>query len=407
MSVPTATRKSHKAAFALAACLVVLWGFGHRLYDGLMPLFAEVFGLSGLKLGLTLSVYNVVYVFAALPAALYARAFGYKAAILLGLGFLAVGAFTLYPASKAPGFAFFLLAVTAMATGWLILEIAANPLFAAFGPPGRAVFRLNLAQCLYPVGALIGIATGQWILSTDRAQPQAGEAYAIAHPYIVVGALVVLIAFLIEESEFPEAAKERLPGFGGVRREIRLLLAHPVIRFAMVAQFGSVVGMGMLWATADGALRTGFAGLAGAKTADIFFLCTAVFGAGRLIGTALMRAVAPATVLLAHSVLGCAAALAGILGGDLATALAVLGLSLALSISWPTILGLALQGFKHEMKIITAFLALAGAAGGIAYHVLGTAFGGAPHSAMFATAGLCSAVIAAFAYSRMQRGTAG
>jgi FHS family L-fucose permease-like MFS transporter len=74
-----------------------------------------------------------------------------------------------------------------------------------------------------------------------------------------------------------------------------------------------------------------------------------------------------------------------------------LSLSIALSITWPTILGLAIQGFGQEMKMATALLASSGALGAVAYHIGLTAEGGMDGSIKLAITGLCFAVIARYA----------
>lgn len=394
-------RKTYIAAFALTASLVAFWGLGHRLYDTLMPLLADAFHLQGMRLGLTQSIYNFVYLFTALPAALYARCFGYKAAILLGLGLVAVGAFTLYPASETLAFPFFVIATLFMAQGWLVLEIAANPFFMAFGSQDRAVFRLNLAQCLYPIGAIAGVCAGHWLADKNLALPSAGYSYSFAHPYILIGACVLVLAFLVEETDYPESAKERIPGLRGIMDEIKTLLANPLIRFGMLAQFCGIVAVGAMWTSMLSALRA-IPALLSVDGKDIFLLCTVLFAIGRLIGTALMIKMSPAKVLVLFAGSGSAMAVLGGLCGAIPAAMSLLGLNLALSVTWPTILGLAIQGLGQKMKIATALLALAGAIGAIVYHLAGTVFG-AFATAQLGLVAVCCAVVTAFALFALEK----
>ncbi len=399
MPSPEAAKRPAKKfilAFALAASLAALWGFGHRLNDTLSPQFTGIFQLQGWQLALTQSIYNLVYLLCALPAALYARRFGYKATILLGLGFVAVGAFTFYPAAETLAFPYYLLATICIAQGWLTLEIAANPLFAAWGSPEHAVFRLNLAQSLYPAGALAGIFAGRWLLDYNLVLPQAGFAYSIAHPYIVVGACVLLLAFVFEETDFPAVAQARIPGITGIGSEIKMLLAQPLLRYAMAAQFGGIVAMGTTLAVTADAVHSGFPQGTFVQPGDVIFLCTGLFAIGRVAGTALMYKRSPAKLLVFYAASGCLmAAIAAVFGGTVA-ALGVLGLNLALSITWPTILGLAIQGLGQEMKVATALLALTGALGAVVCHMALAAVGERNGATELAITVLCCAVTACY-----------
>ena len=399
MPAPTSPHKKRfVVAFVLTASLVALWGFGHRLHDTLVPVFADVFQLHGLHLALIFSVYNFVYIFGALPAALYARRFGYKAAILLGLGFVAVGAFTFYPAAETLAFPYYLIATICMAQGWLTLEIAANPLFAAWGLPGRAVFRLNLAQCLFPLGALAGVFVAQWLLQHDLALPQAAFRYSIAHPYIMLGGGVLLLAFLFEETPFPDVAQERIPGLKGIGREIGALLADPLMRLAPVAQFCGIVAVGMNWVVTADAVQHGIVFLSFLQPRDTIVLFTVLFAIGRFIGTALMVKMPAARVLLLYGFGGVfGAAIAAVCAGS-AAALGALGLGIALSITWPTILGLAIAGLGQKMKLATALLAIAGALGAVADKMALEITGGLNSAIAMAISALCCAVITYYAW---------
>ena len=385
-------------AFAVTASLVLLWGLGHRLHDTLLPLFAEVFELQGVRLALISRIYNFVYIVGALPAALYARRFGYKAAILLGLGLVAVGAFTFYPAAETRGISSYAVATTCMAAGWLTLEIAANPLFAAWGDPKRAVFRLNLAQNLYPIGALAGIAIGRWLLHSELALPKAAFSYPLAHPYIVLGACILLVAFVIEETAYPPVAQERRPGLTGIGAEIKMLLAQPLIRYAMLAQFCAITATGLTFAMITYAVHTASPFWTFVAERNVVILCMVLFAIGRLIGTALMAKIAPATVLLVYTTGGCCFALiAAFFGGSMAT-LGLMGLTVCVSLTWPTILGLAIQGLGPQMKVATALVAIAGAIAGVSYNVALTASGGPNNMLALPVAALCCAMMAIFAW---------
>jgi FHS family L-fucose permease-like MFS transporter len=256
---------------------------------------------------------------------------------------------------------------------------------------------LNLAQCLFPLGSIVGIVTARWLLTSDLVLPQSGFSYSIAHPYIVVGACVLLLAFVFEETRFPSVAQDRRPGVHGIRPEIQSLLARPHLRFAMLSQFCGIVAVGMIWALTVDTVRAGIPHLDFLKPSDGVLVCMGLFGIGRLIGTALMHKYPPSTVLLHFALGGIVMAVLAVVCGGMVGVVGVLSLSFALSITWPTILGLAIQGLEQEMKIATALLASVGAVGAVAYHIALTIGGGMNSTIELAITALCFAVIACYA----------
>jgi FHS family L-fucose permease-like MFS transporter len=137
--------RKHKTVLIVIFGVFVLWGIGHRLYETLVPEFAQAFSLNSSQLVLTQSLYDLVYFVLAVPAAIYARTFGSKATIIFGLGSWSVGAFLFYPAALQHAFLFFLFAAAVMSCGYIFLEIAANSVVAQLGPPQTATLRLNFA----------------------------------------------------------------------------------------------------------------------------------------------------------------------------------------------------------------------------------------------------------------------
>jgi FHS family L-fucose permease-like MFS transporter len=348
------------AAFILTVSLFALWGLGHRLYDTLLPQFAKVFDLRSFQLALTQSVYSIVYFVGAIPAALYARRFGYKAAILIGLGSVCVGAFVLYPAAETHVFDYFLGAIALMSLGWILLEVAANPLAACLGPEEHFVQRLNLAQSFFPLGALAGMFIGNWLLDYNLALPAERFAHSIVHPYIVIGVAVLVLAYLFDDTRFPAIATEQTRGFKAVGGEFRTLLTSPLFLFGIVAQFFSVMALAGTWSQTGRHPELSFLG-------NAFVASMAVFALGRFAGSALMVRIKPALLLALFCFGGIVLCLVAVCFGGLAGGLAMVATSFFLSITWPTVLGLSIQPLGKLMKLGTALICMGSALGGFAY----------------------------------------
>lgn len=360
MNFLRAQSRAFAVAIALTASLVALWGMGHRLYDTLAPEFSAAFDLSSYQWALTRSIYNIVYIVGAIPAALYALRFSYKAAILLGLGCICVGAFTLYPAAETHTVAYFLVAVGIMSFGWIVLEVTANPLAASLGSRHNFVQRLNFVQSFYPIGALAGVLVGRWLTGSHLSQPDA-SAVAIAHPYIVFGAAVLLLAFLFEEVRFPAIASERIRG--KIPMDILALLRQPLFVFALIAQFFGVVVL-----SESG--RAGMAIVAGiAADTDIvtdwpvWSICLLLVG--RIAGAGLMSVMRPTQVLGLFSAGGVVMALLAANTDGFAAVIGVMGARIFVAAIWPTVLGIAIRDSGANMKLATALMCIAGASGGV------------------------------------------
>ena len=101
----------------------------------------------------------------ALPASLFVRRFSYKAAIMVGFAFYAIGALLAVPAASTATFGLFLFGSYVLTYGLAFLETACNPYILAMGPRETATQRLNLAQAFNPVGSLIGMSVATLVLA--------------------------------------------------------------------------------------------------------------------------------------------------------------------------------------------------------------------------------------------------
>lgn len=356
--------RRHKLAFVLAFGLFALWGVGHRLYDTLVPEFAIAFGLDSRELVLTQSVYSLVYFLFAIPAAIYARAFGSKAAIVFGLGSWCVGAFMFYPAAQQHAFLFFLFAAAVMSCGYIFVEIAVNPIVARMGPPETATRRLNFAHALYPIGVLAALYVGRWVILSDLALPTERLANAVVQPYMVIGAAVLLLAFVVDNTKFPPFATER-----GSRHqaasEFRTLLSRPMFLAAVGAQFCNVAAQAGTWTLSNWYVQSAMPGATAPVVADFLLAALVIFGIGRFTGAFLMLRYDPVRLLALFSGSGLVlSTIAAFNSGPLGV-YAMVASSFSMSIMFATILGTAIKDLGPLTKAGTALVYMGGAGSGI------------------------------------------
>ena len=394
-SKTVSTASGFRTAFVLTLSLFALWGMGQQLCGVLLPQIAGPLHLKGFEDAVATNASAVVYMLCAIPAAVYAVRLGYKAAILCGLGCVTLGCFTLYPAVALHAHGYFLIAIITMSLGWVFLDVSANPLAASLGTDDKFVWRLNVAQAVYPVGTIAAIIFDKWLTGTQVSVFGTHFTLSTADPYILLGAGVVLIAYLFEAKPFPAVAIERTSG--GEGKILRALFSDRTVLFAMAAQ-----GLGITILIFNGGiggryLTTAFHAASTGPLDDVFFWAALIFAAGRLAGCYLMRFIAPGRLLIIFAIAGVVCSLAAAAGWTTLSGFAVLANQFFAAILWPTILGLSIRGRGPQMKLATALVCMGGAAGGIAFQLMLTAWPSMPTQAGMAIMALCFAAIFGFA----------
>jgi FHS family L-fucose permease-like MFS transporter len=414
--MPTATRSRTAYAFVLIVSLFFLWGVANNLNDILIKQFKKAFELSDFRAGLVQSAFYAGYFLLAIPASLVTRRFGYKAALLVGLGLYAAGAFLFYPAAAVRTYGLFLGALFIIASGLAFLETAANPLVTVLGPAEGAARRLNFAQSFNPLGSITGVLIGQhFIFSgveltpsqlavlTDGARSAyyASQSTAVQVPYLVLGAVVLVWALLIALVRLPTAIGSA-SGYRPGAVQIRNLMRNTNFLLAVLAQFFYVGGQVCIWSYLIRYAQQTLPGMPERHAADFLMIALAVFMIGRFAGTALMRYIAPARLLaifasIALALVTLAVVFPGRIGID-----ALVATAFFMSIMFPTIFALGLRGLDDdERKVASSFLVMAIIGGATLTVVMGAISDAAGiHRAMIVPT-LCFAVVLGFAvYTR-------
>ena len=125
-------------ATILIVGLFFMWGVANSLNDVLIPQFRKAFQLDDFASSLVQSAFYFGYFCFAIPASLFMRRFGYRAAVLMGLCLYGAGALLFLPAAQASQYYGFLIALYVIASGLAFLETSANPLIAVMGPADSA-----------------------------------------------------------------------------------------------------------------------------------------------------------------------------------------------------------------------------------------------------------------------------
>lgn len=396
----------------LIVSLFFLWGMANNLNDILIKQFKKAFELSDLQAGLVQSAFYLGYFVFAMPAAMFMRRYSYKAAVVLGLLLYACGAFLFYPAAQVHTYWLFLLALFVIASGLAFLETTANPLVTVLGPADGAARRLNLAQAFNPLGSITGVLVGQHFIFSGvehtpaelaAMAPAAREAFfatessAVQMPYLIIGVVVVLWAILIALVRFPTGGA----GVGAAapkRAKFGELLRNRLFVFSVVAQFFYVGAQVGIWSYLIRYLQDAVPGTPEKSAATYLTISLVLFMAGRFIGTALLRYLAPAKLLASFATINlllCAVAIA--LPGW--TGLyALVAASVFMSVMFPTIFALGLDGMHDDArKLGSSLLVMAIIGGALLTALMGAVSDMAGIHWAMVVPGVCFGVILLFA----------
>ena len=362
--------KSYLVPFILITSLFLLWGFAHGLLDVLNKHFQGVFTMTKAESGLVQFSTYIAYFLMALPAGMFMKRFGYKKGIILGLCLFAVGAFAFIPAAYLHSASPFLIALFVIACGLCILETAANPYSTILGPEESGAQRLNLSQSFNGLGWILGPLVGGMLIFGGAED----DPFTLTKPYILVGSVVLLVAILFFFTKLPEVQEETdkeekmIAPVSGTASMWR----HPQFIRAIIAQFcycAAQTGIFSFFINYVTEVDTSMTNIEASRI--LAFGGMALFMIGRLSGSFTMRWMSPAR-LLTWFALADAVCMALVVVSVGTVSLYALYLSFFfMSIMFPTIFALGLEGIGSYTKKASSYIVMGVAGGAFAPMLMG------------------------------------
>ncbi len=373
------------ALFVLVTVLFFLWGMSNNLTDILVQQFRKSFELSTFSAQLVSTANFTGYFCMAIPAALVMRRWGYKAGMVMGLCLFGAGMVLFWPAAVSGKYLPFLVALFAVGCGASILETAANPFMAQFGPPETSERRLNFAQAFNPPGTILGVLIGaQFIFSGVELKADQiaamkaagtyqsylhGELMRVVPTYLGLGSTVLLFALVLSRMRFPKIASEH-EGERGGQGSFRALVHYPQLWFAVIANVFNVGGQICMWSNlilymkqyTPVSERTAAHYLTGTLIAMLI---------GRFVSTPLMKYVSASKLLGIYGAANVLLMAVAVTRPGMLGAYAIVAGSFFLSIMFPTIFALGLKGLGENTKLAGSFLVMAIVGGAFFPLVLG------------------------------------
>jgi FHS family L-fucose permease-like MFS transporter len=359
--------------FVLLILCFAAWGAAANLTDVVVGVFRSIFDMSNTQSALVQFAYYGAYFTLAIPAAMINRRFGYKVGVLSGLGLAAVGGLLFVPAGEVLEYGAFLAALFVLAAGMSILETSANPFVIAMGPEESATQRLNLAQAFNPVGANIGVLLGavlilpeltseasKTIMTADELrQSQEDDLALVLGPYLGIAAVLVLIWLLIAFRKI-STPRERSQEREGEARSgaLRRLWRNRHYRYGVAAQFFNVGAQVCAW-TFTILYAQDIVGVPAEDSGWYLQASLILFLVARFVMTWLLGIFRPAGLLFLMASLGVGFCLVAMFSLNMVGLIAVVCISLSLSLMFPTIYGVALRGLGEDTKFGAAGLVMA------------------------------------------------
>lgn len=354
--------------------LFFAWGFICANNDPLIAALRRIFDLSYTEALLTQIVFFAAFGSVSLPAAaLLARA-GPVRTMLIALGAMIAGCLAIQATAWLPRYPVVLASLFVLAAGIVTLQVAANPLAAALGPPERSHFRLTLAQSFNSLGVVAGVWFGaHFILGSkvfrdiapiaDQAERIAGLA-AVRNAFLTIALLVLLLAVALWfvrkaiEAEAPAAvdaprlldALQSRWAAGGAAAIALYVGAEVTIGSMMINFLASPETLGLPLATASTYLAGFYWG--GALT-------------GRFVGSLLLTRVKAAHLLAGAALAAVALCTVALVASGPVAGWCALSVGLFNSIMFPTIFSLTLERSAAGAPATSGLLCVAVSGGAV------------------------------------------
>ena len=335
--------KKYLVPFILVTLLFLLWGIANNMTDTLLSAFKRIMAMSDTQTSLIQLAFYGSYFCFALPAAIYIRKYSYKSGVILGLALYAAGAILFLPAAKAASYGFYLIAIYILAGGCSVLETTANPYILAMGAPETATRRLNVAQAFNPLGSITGILLSKYFILKDI------SLYSVSGTYMTLGFVLLVILTVMLFVRMPEGRDDGSADSLGAT--FRRLFKNKAYVFGVVAQFFYVGAQIGVWSFTIRLVMKEL-GIVEAQGATIYLISIICFSAARFLFTWFMKYFRPAKLLLVAAAADIVCTLFVIILGGTGwpCVIALIAVSFFMSLMFPTIYGLALDGVEDPAK---------------------------------------------------------
>lgn len=404
-------RAGISSAFIIVTTLFFAWGFITSNNDPLIAALKASFSLSYTEALFTQLVSFAAYGVMSFPAAVLLARIGSTRAIICALVTMVAGCLLVQTVVSYQSYGIILAALFVLGLGITTLQVAANPLAAALGPPDTSHFRLTFAQAFNSLGVVLGSSIGSQImlrgdvLRSDHgpitnAADRMMALNAVSHAFMLIAALLIVMIIFIW---FSRKAIERASALIGAEQDGRMLDALK----SRWAVFGAVaIGLYVGAEVSIGSIMINFL-----NQKNVLGLPLAVAGQylsygywggaliGRFLGSYLLTRVPATRLLTGAAVMASTLCLTVALTDGAIAGYAALAVGFFNSIMFPTIFTITLERSGVSQSATSGLLCVAILGGAIIPYVFGELADRSSLSVAFFLPMLAYAVIALFAFA--------
>lgn len=394
------SRNSYVLSITIIGGLFFLFGFVTWLNGALIPFLQLACELTTQQALLVTFAFYISYFVLALPSSVILRRTGFKRGMSVGLAIMAGGALLFIPAALTRNYALFLTGLFVQGMGLALLQTAVNPYISVIGPLESAASRISImGVCNKGAGALSPVIFGAILLgdaSSIQARLQEAAATGADHeallqelahriitPYIVMAAVLLLLALAIRYSPLPDVDDtDETSGQDAEAAGKHSILQFPHLWLGAVCIF-VYVGVEVMAgdAIAPYALSLGIS-LDAAKSLTSVTLLSMI--AGYLVGIfTIPRFLRQETALCWSAILGVVFGLCAFFTSGAVSVAFIALLGLANALMWPAIWPLAIAGLGRFTKTGSALLIMGIAGGALIPQLYGQLAPAVGHRAAF------------------------
>jgi FHS family L-fucose permease-like MFS transporter len=356
---PIANKKTlrYNHTLYIMTALFFMWGFLTCLNDIVIPHLKALFDLNYTQAMLVQFCFFATYALMSIPMSLLLKKIHYKWGMVLGLVIAACGCLLFIPAASWMTYPLFLFGFFVLASGIVLLQVAANPYVTLLGRPETASSRLTFTQAMNSLGTTLApLFGGLLILSVpiiEKGKLALMSPAAITHyhhtmadtvklPYILLASTLIIIAVALATLHLPDVETQ---DEGHSHHTKGTIWQHPNLIFGVIAIFcyvGAEVSTGSFLVNYLNEPTIGNLGPNIAAHYVAYFWGGAMLG--RFIGAWVLTQINPAKIIAFNAVTAIALLLITSFSHGALAMWTVIALGLFNSILFPTIFSIAVDG---------------------------------------------------------------
>jgi FHS family L-fucose permease-like MFS transporter len=325
------------------------------------PEFKDYFHLTYQQQMYTMFAKNIPFALA-VGIGMMVPAIGYKNCLTIGLTLFGFGTLLLVPGLNSGQYALLLAGFFVIGLGFNFQLVAGNPLLSSLGPARDAASRLNLGNALGAVAQILGPVTLSFLI------PATVTGVSEKLPYMkglfaIIGLILVLMAVL--SMVFRPVRAAEVLGMAGnadgatAGDATRSIWGQPRVLLGALAVFFVLGAEAGLFGLFRNYLEDrNVAGLTAQQSQRLFTVYFALFALGRLVGSAVQKRVRPRLTLIAHLLAALGLLAVMVVGKGTVAVVAVLLIGYFVSIFFPTLYSLAIEGLGERTAQASGLLTM-------------------------------------------------